>query len=295
MGEVFNDAEGVLVRAGGDESAIAAFVARISSEPPPLARIEAIETSHFEGASAKRLPHQRQQPWRHKDRNQPGCLDLRELRGRDRRSSQRRFRYPFTNCTHCGPRLTIIAGVPYDRAQTAMAEFPLCEKCRAEYADPGDRRFHAEAIACRSCGPQARLVRLDGGEAIQAGIDDVDATGRLIRDGEIVAVKGLGGYHLACDATNAAAVARLRRLKRRDAKPFALMARDMEIIRDYCAVSPEEEEWLLSAAAPIVLLRAAGPKKLPDAVAPGVSTLGFMLPYTPLHVLLLQESTGPLS
>jgi hydrogenase maturation protein HypF len=292
-GEVFNDAEGVMVRAGGEESAIAAFVARISSEPPPLARIESIETAQFDGALPTGFRICESSPGDIRTEISPDAAVCEECAAEIADPSQRRFRYPFTNCTHCGPRLTIIAGAPYDRAQTAMEQFPLCDECRAEYTNPGDRRFHAEAIACRACGPQARLIRLDGGELIQNEIDDVEAAGRLIRGGEIIAVKGLGGYHLACDARNEGAVARLRQLKRRDAKPFALMARDIEIIRSYCSVSAEEEEWLKSAAAPIVLLRASGPGKLPDAIAPGVSTLGFMLPYTPLHLLLLQDVDRP--
>ena len=295
-GEVFNDAEGVLVRAGGDESAIAAFVARIEKEPPPLARIEAIETAHFTGFLPSDFRICESASGNIRTEVSPDAAICTKCAAEIADPSERRFRYPFTNCTHCGPRLTIIFGVPYDRGQTAMGPFPLCDECRAEYTNPGDRRFHAEAIACRVCGPQARLIRLDSGEGAcgsETGIDDMKAAGRLIRDGEIIAVKGLGGYHLACDATNETVVARLRRLKRRDAKPFALMARDMEIILSYCAVSPEEEVWLRSAASPIVLLREAGPKKLPDSVAPGVSTLGFMLPYTPLHLLLLQEVDRP--
>jgi hydrogenase maturation protein HypF len=164
--------------------------------------------------------------------------------------------------------------------------------CWREYRDPADRRFHAEPIACPACGPQLALVRLNGGERI-AG-DPIDAAARLIADGEILAIKGLGGYQLACDAANAEAVARLRRLKQRDAKPFALMARDRGMIRRYCRLMPEEERALTGAAAPIVLLPADGPERLPEAVAPGLRTLGFMLPTTPLHLLLLHELDRPL-
>lgn len=295
-GVVFNDAEGVLVRAGGDEGAIAAFIARIENEPPPLARIDAIETARFDGALPSDFRICESAYGDIRTEISPDAAVCEECAAEVADPLERRFRYPFTNCTHCGPRLTIIAGLPYDRAQTAMEPFPLCDQCRAEYTDPGDRRFHAEAIACRTCGPQVRLIRLGDGEGTsgcETGIDDIEAAGRLIRNGEIIAVKGLGGYHLACDATNETTVARLRRLKRRDAKPFALMARDLGIIRSYCSVTAEEQEWLTGAAAPIVLLRAADPKKLPDAIAPGVSTLGFMLPYTPLHDLLLQEVDRP--
>ena len=176
----------------------------------------------------------------------------------------RRFRYPFTNCTHCGPRLSIVRGLPYDRAMTTMAPFPLCEACSAEYRDPVDRRFHAEATACHICGPKTRLIRLDG-RAFSfeqfSMLDEVDAALGLIQKGEIIAIKALGGYQLACDATRPEAVAALRERKRRDAKPFALMARDLEIVGRYAAVRGEEAAALTSREAPIVLLRADGLEK----------------------------------
>jgi hydrogenase maturation protein HypF len=207
---------------------------------------------------------------------------------------QRRYRYPFTNCTHCGPRLSIVNAIPYDRATTTMAGFALCAACRAEYGNPDDRRFHAEPIACPSCGPAAVLVALAGAPVGATHGDDIEVASGLIRGGAIVAIKGLGGYHLACDATNATAVRRLRHRKRRNAKPFALMARDLAVVRRYCAVDAGEERELTGVGGPIVLLRAAGPEQLPDAVAPGLDTLGFMLPTTPLHLLLLQDIESPL-
>ena len=203
-------------------------------------------------------------------------------------SRERRANYPFTNCTHCGPRLTIVTGIPYDRANTTMAPFPMCAACETEYTDPGDRRFHAEAIACGACGPRIALRRLDGHARYLEKLSSeqcLAAARWLIMSGAILALKGLGGYHLACDATNFDAVSRLRRLKRRDAKPFALMARDLGVIKDYCAVGEEEERLLISSAAPIVLLNASGGKRLPPVVAPSLSALGFMLPTTPLHLL----------
>jgi hydrogenase maturation protein HypF len=205
----------------------------------------------------------------------------------------RRYRYPFTNCTHCGPRLTIIHSVPYDRAKTTMAAFLMCADCAREYADPADRRFHAEPTACPACGPQARLVDFAGRDPAAPG-DPVRAAALRIADGEIVAVKGLGGYQLVCDATNEAIVTRLRQRKIRDSKPFALMARDLDVIARYCAISRTERASLCSPAAPIVVLQAGGPAKLPQAVAPGRDTLGFMLPTTPLHLLLLKDFDTPL-
>jgi hydrogenase maturation protein HypF len=177
-----------------------------------------------------------------------------------------------------------------------MAEFPLCPACRAEYGNPADRRFHAEATACHVCGPKAKLIRHDG-RAVSfecfSMLDDVDAICTLIQRGQIVAIKGLGGYQLACDATNSDAVARLRAAKHRETKPFALMARDHDMIRRYCTPDAAEINALQSAAAPIVLLRADGPETLPEAVAPGLKTLGFMLPTTPLHLLALRRMTRP--
>jgi hydrogenase maturation protein HypF len=208
----------------------------------------------------------------------------------------RRYRYGFTSCTHCGPRFSIVRSIPGDRGNTTMAAFVMCEACRAEFTDPADRRFHAEAIACHACGPKPKLKRLDGRAvsfAQHAMLDDVDAVCSLLQKGEIVAIKGLGGYQIACDATRADVVARLRGLKRRDAKPFALMARDLDVIRRYCTVDSAHEQELASPQAPIVLLPADGARRLPDNVAPGLTTLGFMLPTTALHVLILRRMERP--
>lgn len=295
-GEVLNDGEGVLLRVRGDEIRVAALLEEIERKLPPLANIESIESRHYGedlprefriaesvggGAHTQIVPDAALCP---------SCAA--EVCDRD----DRRFRYAFTNCTHCGPRLSIVSAIPYDRAATTMASFPLCDDCRAEYRDPQNRRFHAEPIACPACGPKAELVAL-GDAALLSCTPDGDpihAAAALIRSGELVAIKGIGGYHLACDATNGDAVVRLRRAKRRNAKPFALMARDLEIIRQYCAVGAEEERALTSVPSPIVLLRADGPDCLPKQIAPGLDTLGFMLPNTPLHLLLVQNFSIPL-
>lgn len=295
-GEVLNDGEGVLIRAAGARSAIDGLVDRLRDEPPPLAHIARIETRSlaFDGApgfrivaSARGAAHTEIAP---DAAICPACAT--EIFD----PYQRRFRYPFATCTHCGPRLGIVTGIPYDRAATTMTCFPLCPACSAEYDDPADRRFHAEATACHVCGPRAKLVRLDGGAVsfeCFSMLDDVDAVCTLLQRGHIVAIKGIGGYQLACDATNADAVARLRAAKRRDTKPLALMARDLDVIRRYCAPDEEETRLLQSPAAPIVLLRATGPETLPDGVAPGLATLGFMLPTTPLHLMALRRMARP--
>jgi hydrogenase maturation protein HypF len=297
VGEVLNDADGVLVRVGGDQAAVAAFILRIEREPPPLACVEGVETSAYGGALPDEFCVVESLGGAAHTQVTPDAAICSACAREIVDPLARRYRHAFANCTHCGPRLSILHAIPYDRANTTMASFVMCEACHAEYSDPTDRRFHAEAIGCPQCGPKALLVRLDGrtsGVKRHSMLDDVDAACELIDNGEIVAIKGLGGYHLACDATNADAVVNLRRLKRRDAKPFALMARDVDVIRRYCTVSAEEERQLTGPQAPIVLMRVGGAEKLPEAVAPGLVTLGFMLPTTPLHLLILRRLERPL-
>ncbi len=294
-GEVLNDSEGVLLRVGGDRSRLAAFLDGLKHKLPPLARVESIETRTYAGplSSEFRIAESASSVANTQIAPDAAICDacVAELRER----TDRHYRYPFTSCTHCGPRLSIVTSIPYDRTMTTMAPFALCAECDAEYRDPNDCRFHAEAIACPGCGPAAALVALDASAPPRdTAADAVARAANLIRGGAIVAVKGLGGYHLACDAESADAVGRLRRLKRREAKPFALMARDLEVIRRYCTIDAEELRQLTGTQAPIVLLRANGPRRLPQTVAPGLNTLGFMLPTTPLHWLLLQDFDRPL-
>ena len=295
-GEVLNDADGVLIRAGGSAEAIADFVARMHREPPPLGRIDKIEIRSFIGELPAEFRIAESEAGRAHTQVTPDAAICEACARETLDPFARRYRYPFTNCTHCGPRFSIVTGIPYDRAQTTMAPFPMCADCGAEYRDPSDRRFHAEPIACHVCGPKAKLIRFDGSAVSfdqHSMLDDVDAVCGLLQKGEIVAVKGIGGYQLACDATRADAVARLRQLKRRDAKPFALMARDLDIIRRYTEVDTEAERLLKSPEAPIVLLAMDGAERLPEAIAPGLATLGFMLPTTPLHLLILRRMTRP--
>jgi hydrogenase maturation protein HypF len=296
VGEVLNDCEGVLVRVGGTPGAVEDFIVRMQSEPPPLAQIDQIEARAFDGALPPQFRIADSLAGEAHTQVAPDAAICAACAQEIINPFERRFRYPFANCTHCGPRLSIVKGIPYDRANTTMSPFAMCEACEGEYRNPADRRFHAEAIACHVCGPRATLVRFDGWATCfdqHSMLDCFDAVGGLITKGDIVAIKGLGGFHLACDATNAEAIARLRRLKRRDAKPFALMARDLDVVRRYCSVGIEEERALVSAAAPIVLLQADKAQKLPDDVAPGLATLGFMLPTTPLHRLILARMDRP--
>ncbi|MCL2645853.1 MAG: Sua5/YciO/YrdC/YwlC family protein, partial [Phycisphaerales bacterium] len=201
----------------------------------------------------------------------------------------RRFRYPFINCTNCGPRLTIVTGAPYDRAKTTMAGFVMCEECRREYEDPSDRRFHAQPVACAKCGP--RLIVMDGKGKILEG-DGIDIVCGVLKSGGIAAIKGIGGFHLACDATNPAAVAELRRRKLRDEKPFAVMVGNLAAAEAMCEISAEERKVLMGWRRPIVLLRrreGSGRGKLADEVAPGNPFVGVMVAYTPLHALIFER------
>ncbi len=289
-GEVWNDAEGVLVRVWGPAAARRSFRLRLRAEAPPLARIDALEVTALAEAPPSHGFHILAS---HAGTVRTGVVPdaascpacLAEVRD----PADRRHRYAFANCTHCGPRLSIVEAIPYDRANTSMAAFTMCAACRAEYDDPADRRFHAQPNACPACGPRLWLE-----SAGAAGADPIAAAQGLLAAGEIVAVKGIGGFHLAVDAGNAEAVQRLRARKRRYAKPFALMARDLAMVRRYCTVSDAEEALLESAAAPIVILAADGRQQVAAGVAPGQRTLGFMLPYTPLHHLLLEGLGRPI-
>jgi hydrogenase maturation protein HypF len=297
-GWVANDGQGVRIHICGPAAAVEEFVLDLSDESPPLARID-----HIEREPAPPLP---QDAGFHIAVSETTAIDtgvapdaatcaecVQEIFD----PFARRYRYPFTNCTHCGPRLSIIRRVPYDRAHTSMAGFTMCPACAAEYEDPADRRFHAQPIACHICGPKLGLARGDGRpmtlEALSA-LDEADAACTLLQRGHILAIQGLGGYQLACDATQADVVARLRRLKRRERKPFALMARDLAVIRHHAQVSDAEAALLKSSRAPIVLLQRAATAAVADAVAPALDVLGCMLPNTPLHHLLLKRMQRPI-
>jgi len=296
-GDVRNDGEGVLVRAWGRGEQLDRFCAELHAQCPPLARIDALERAPLAGvpcddfrivASAEGAVRTGIVP---DAATCPACLA--ELLD----PQDRRYRYPFINCTHCGPRLSIVQGIPYDRANTSMAPFVMCSECRAEYEDPANRRFHAQPNACPVCGPRVWLEDPWGNRLEPAGLgaeDAVAAAGLLLARGLIVAVKGIGGFHLACDAGNPAAVAELRRRKSRYVKPFALMARDTGVVRRYCRISEDEAALLAGPEAPILLLEAAATLRVAPEVAPNQDTLGFMLPYSPLHHLLLAGWERPL-
>jgi len=294
-GEVLNDGEGVLIRVIGEESAITCMLDRLRDRPPPLARVERIESRSLDRPLAPGFRIVESRDGQADTEIAPDAALCADCAAEILDPYRRRFRYAFTTCTNCGPRYSVVTGIPYDRAATTMAPFALCPECGREYGDPADRRFHAEATACHVCGPRARLVRCDGRAVTYESfsmLDDCDAVCTLLQRGHIVAIKAIGGYQLACDATNAEAVARLRAGKRRDAKPLALMARDLDMLRHYGRVDAVAAQALTSAAAPIVLLEADG-RPLAEGIAPGLRTVGFMLPSTPLHVLILRRMNRP--
>ena len=293
-GWVNNSATGVFVEAEGAPSQIRVFLRRLESDKPEIAFIQSFEVTFLDLAGY-------------------ASFDIRASSGGDKRAlvmpdlatcpacladifdpGNRRYCYPFTNCTHCGPRFSIIAALPYDRASTTMHAFAMCGDCRREYDDPGDRRFHAQPNACPACGPQLALWNAEGIQVANEH-DALLEAATALRAGKIVAIKGLGGFHLMVDARQESAVQTLRHRKRREEKPFALMAPNIDQTLRYCSASEVERRLLRSPECPIVLLpRVPGPSDIAPSVAPGNPTLGVMLPSTPLHHLLLGELGFPL-
>ena len=297
-GDVCNDGEGVLIRVSGSEEEIAEFVHQLYQECPPLATINEVIRSPYLGEfDFDDFVISRSVNSVVKTEISPDAATCPQCQREIFDPFSRYFRYPFTNCTHCGPRLSIIRAIPYDRNNTSMVNFSMCKECEKEYQDVENRCFHAQPVACFVCGPRAWLERADGKPMISdmfSMLDDLDAVCTLLQKGEIVAIKGLGGFHLACDATLENAVQKLKNRKHRYHKPLALMARDMNIISEYCYINDLEKELLTSSAAPIVLLKIKDNHKLASAIAPGQNTLGFMLPYTPLHHLILRRMKVPI-
>jgi hydrogenase maturation protein HypF len=292
-GWVCNTSAGVEIEAEGPSASLESFVEQLSSEAPAIALVETVKVADhpandqqgFEIRASRRLKGEYQLV----SPDVATCGDcLTELLD----PADRRYRYPFTNCTNCGPRFTIIEDIPYDRPLTTMRGFVMCPECQKEYDDPLDRRFHAQPNACPTCGP--RLTLADGnGQPISVD-DEISASVQVLQEGRILAIKGLGGFHLACDATNDDAVGGLRERKGRPAKPVAVMMSTMGEIRSHCLVSAEEERLLTSAQCPIVLLKWQSGSPISELVAPGNRYLGVMLPYTPLHHVLVREVGRPL-
>ena len=308
VGRVRNVAGRVEIEVSGPSQALAAFTDRLGTDAPPRARVDSVRSGPLPrqvprpstftiddstagddgGTGEGREPAARLFP--------PDLATCEPCLAELRDATDRRYRYPFTNCTDCGPRATIIDDLPYDRAATTMRSFPMCDQCAAEYDDPSNRRFHAEPVACPACGPRLAYRPVDQGAPVALDDDAMVAAAADQRSGRVVAVKGLGGYHLACDATDEAAVARLRERKRRWAKPFAVMVADVAAAQRLAHLDEAERALLTSPARPVVLLvaRPDAAAHLAPSVAAGAAELGLMLPYTPLHHLLVTEVGRPL-
>ena len=296
VGWVRNDSAGVLIEVEGDEATIVELARRLVDDPPPLARVTSVEACDVPVELVADAGFHIQDTRGDGPVDVPVSVDtatcadcLAEMWDPD----DRRYRYPFTNCTNCGPRYTIVVSVPYDRPATTMAAFVMCPACQREYDDPADRRFHAQPNACAACGPTLRwcgpdgVARCDGDRALDAAV-------AALRAGSILAIKGLGGYHLAVDATDAAAVAELRRRKSRDDKPFAVMVADGDAAAALCSIDDAALAALGSVRRPIVLAPRRPGTEVADGVAPGLPDLGVMLAYTPMHHLLLAGVGRPL-
>ncbi|MDD1780700.1 carbamoyltransferase HypF [Enterovibrio sp. ZSDZ35] len=307
-GHVFNDGEGVIVELWCDLPLATRFIDTIHQECPPLASISAVETKTLDlGPCPDGFTIAESDETEAINAGIPvDAVVCSECAEETLDPNSRRYRYPFTNCTHCGPRLTIISALPYDRPKTSMATFPLCEQCEREYLNPANRRFHAQPIACPECGPRVWLSNADGDEVTSNGVDSLDViqrAARYIQQGKIVAVKGLGGFHLVCDATNEHAVTTLRNRKLRPHKPFAVMMKDSEQVLRYCEPSQMAIDALKKASSPVVIMPqrdvtvshcGIGLREIVPSVAPNLRELGVMLPTTPLHLLLCRDVDVPL-
>jgi len=293
-GWVRNTSGSVEIDVEGDEESLEHFLIDLKAKAPPMARIERVEATFYppNGYTEFQILKSLSQEGEYQlvSPDIATCVDCkREIFC----PTDRRFRYPFTNCTNCGPRFTIIEDIPYDRPRTTMRKFEMCPECQREYDNPLDRRFHAQPNACPKCGPSLELV--DGnGSSIECS-DIIKAASQFLKMGKILALKGLGGFQLACNATDEEVVNLLRSRKRRPSKPLAVMVATLEDVEKHCLVSPEERKLLQSPECPIVLLRwKRNSSNISPAIAPNLKYLGVMLPYTPLHHLLLREVGLPL-
>ena len=283
-GWALNSSTGVLIEVEGSEQSLRSFIDLLQQSPPPLAVIRSCTWQPIDPVGYDDFTIKASDDGEEKTvMISPDIAICGNCQNEVKDRHDRRYLYPFTNCTNCGPRFTIIKDVPYDRGQTTMEAFPMCPECQSEYDEPIQRRFHAQPNACPVCGPRTTLVDRQG-KPVQ---EDVQS---LLKAGHIIAVKGLGAFHLAVDAKNTAAVRRLREKKVRDAKPFAVMVREFAVAHKYCRISPSEESWLQHRTAPIVIMQTRGNSGLDaDIIHPGLNTLGVMLPYTPLHYLLFDD------
>jgi len=293
-GFILNSTAGVSVEVEGKENAIEAFVEALQRELPPLASIDMLSSDVGEYVGYTHFQILQSETQNDKSALvSPDIAICENCLEEMHDPSNRRYAYPFINCTDCGPRYSIIETLPYDRPNTSMQSFTMCEACQREYTNPLDRRFHAQPISCPDCGPTLRLLDTDH-KVLEEGNTAVRLTADAIKKGAIVAVKGLGGFHLVCDATNTEAVEELRKRKVRSVKPFAVMFQDSEMLKASADISPEETELITSKEKPIVIVTKSSHSMISDLVAPGIDRIGVFLSYTPLHHLLLKEVSVPL-
>ena len=286
---------GVEIRLEGERTAVESFLGTLRTDPPPLSRIGSVDVTWTDPTGEQSFEIIASSDAAGGSGTIPPDTAMCEACLEDMRDPDSRYhKYWATACVDCGPRYTVIRSVPYDRPTTSMAEFPMCVDCRAEYDDPADRRYHAQTIACPECGPSLRLLDSTGRTLSSADETAIEATAELLADGNLVAVKGIGGAHLVCDATDPAVVADLRERTGRPQKPLAVMAPDIESIESFASVSATEREILEDTRRPITLLEAAGNRRWLTAVSPGLHTVGVMLPYAGLHHRLFEQVTGPL-
>jgi hydrogenase maturation protein HypF len=300
-GWVYNTSEDVKIEVEGETEAVEQFERELETKAPPLAYIESVTIEHHPPLGYKNFEIRQSQAQEGKYQLiSPDVATCQACLGELLNPEDRRYRYPFTNCTNCGPRFTIIEDMPYDRPKTTMRYFEMCPQCQAEYDNPLDRRFHAQPNACPKCGPQVELVDNQGNPVtpMESGSNPIIAASQFLKEGKIVAIKGLGGFLLACDATDDTVVKTLRQRKKRSSKPFAIMVTTIDEAKRHCYVSPEEENLLTSPQSPIVLMkwREDSPTSVgvSKEVAPNLRFLGVMLPYTPLHHILLRDTGLPL-
>ncbi len=295
-GWVLNSSQGVFIEAEGEKEKLENFILRIDKEKPQVSFIQSLEYNYLDPAGYKDFEIRKSD-----SSGEPTAIILPDIATCDECLSDifdpknRRHLYPFTNCTNCGPRYSIIESLPYDRPRTTMKKFIMCDECKKEYEDPANRRFHAQPNACSNCGPHIELWDRSG-KLLNSKHPAIEETVKAIKEGKIVALKGLGGFHIVADASNNESVITLRNRKHREEKPFALMYPDINTLKEDCIVSPVEERLLLSSQSPIVLLKRKDQSvsNIALSVAPGNPFLGVMLPYTPLHHILMHFLKTPI-
>ncbi len=292
-GSVCNDGRGLDVVIEGDTQQVDLFLTTLQTKSPPLSRIDTLQHEMEMPTGEVGFTIRRSNTGVATTMISPDMAICDACLSEMQDNTNRRYQYPFINCTDCGPRYSIIKALPYDRPSTSMSDFTMCEVCDAEYANPGDRRYHAQPISCFSCGPTLSLLDSEG-RVMREGVESIKIICRLLLEGKSVAIKGLGGFHLVCDATDEEAVQRLRTNKQRPSKPLAVMFKDLQSIKVIAEVSEAEERLILSKERPIVIIKKRREVALAPSIAPGIEKIGVFLAYTPLHILLLEELDRPI-